>query len=374
MTLSVLLAGGGSAGHVSPLLALADCLRRRDPATTITALGTAEGLESRLVPERGYRLLTVPKVPMPRRLGPDLVRLGGQLGSAVRAAGDAIDQVGADVVVGFGGYVSAPAYLAARRRGLPIVIHEQNPLPGLGNRLGARLTPYVAVTFAGTPLPHAVHTGMPLRPEIGRLRRQETRVPAHRELGLDPTRTTLLVTGGSLGAQRLNDTFGAAARDLRAAGVQVLHASGIGKSVDVDDQPGAAYVVVPYIDRIELAYAAADLVACRAGANTVCELTAVGLPGAYVPLPVGNGEQRLNAEPVVAAGGGLLVADADCTPEWVRRRLLPLLADPAALQRMGGAAAALGVPNADERLADLVYAALERRPATSAAPPARSTP
>ena len=380
VSLSVLLAGGGSAGHVSPLLALADCLRRRDAATRVTALGTAEGLEARLVPERGYPLLTVPKVPMPRRPGSDLIRLGNRLGAAVQAASDAIEQTGADVVVGFGGYVSAPLYLAARRRGVPIVIHEQNPLPGMANKLGARLTPYVAVSFVGTPLPHAVHTGMPLRPEISGLRRLEVREQAHRELGLDPARTTLLVTGGSLGAQRLNETFGAAAPELRAAGIQVLHASGIGKQVDVAGDLAAhpgfdpvsrhpAYIVAPYLDRIELAYAVADLVACRAGANTVCELTAVGLPGAYVPLPVGNGEQRLNAEPVVAAGGGVLVADADCTPTWVASTLVPLLTDPVALQGMGGAAAALGVPNADERLADLVLAAVEGRPATSAAAP-----
>ena len=381
MSLSVLLAGGGSAGHVSPLLALADCLRRRDPATTLTALGTATGLEARLVPERGYRLLTVPKVPMPRRPGADLARLGGRLAAAVRAAGAAIDEVRADVVVGFGGYVCPPAYIAARRRGVPIVIHEQNFLPGLANRLGARLTPYVAVSFAGTPLSHAVHTGLPLRPEITQLRhggRGELRAQAHRELGLDPALTTLLVIGGSLGAKRLNETFGAAAGDLRAAGVQVLHASGIGKIVPLavadasrSSAPGLpgrpAYVVLPYLDRIEIAYAAADLVACRAGASTVCELMAVGLPGAYVPLPVGNGEQRLNAEPVVAAGGGLMVADEDCTPEWVRSTLLPLLVDPAALQRMGGAAAALGVPYADERLADLVFAAIEGRPASASA-------
>ena len=375
MSLSVLLAGGGSAGHVSPLIALADCLRRRDPATTVTALGTATGLEARLVPERGYRLLTVPKVPMPRRPGADLARLGGRLAAAVRAAGAAIDEVSADVVVGFGGYVCPPAYLAARRRGVPIVIHEQNFLPGLANRLGARLTPYVAVSFAGTPLAHARHTGLPLRPEISGLRRGEPqlREQARRELGLDPALTTLLVIGGSLGAQRLNDTFGAAAGHLRAAGVQVLHASGIGKDVPVAEvaaagtpgSPGGpAYVVVPYLDRIETAYAAADLVACRAGASTVCELTAVGLPGAYVPLPIGNGEQRLNAEPVVAAGGGLMVADAGCTPAWVRSALLPLLGDPSALQRMGEAAAMLGVPDADERLADLVLAAVERRPVT----------
>lgn len=374
MSLSVLLAGGGSAGHVSPLLALADALRRRDPAMAITALGTAAGLEARLVPERGYRLLTVPKVAMPRRPGADLVRLGPRLAAAVRAAGSAIEAVNADVVVGFGGYVCPPAYLAARRRGLPIVIHEQNFLPGLANRLGARLTPYVAVSFAGTPLAHARHTGLPLRLEISGLRRSDPvlRERARRELGLDPARTTLLVIGGSLGAQRLNETFGASAADLRAAGVQVLHASGIGKDVPVlgvgagveGAATGPAYVVVPYLDRIEIAYAAADLVVARAGASTVCELTAVGLPGAYVPLPIGNGEQRLNAEPVVAAGGGLMVADADCTPDWVRSTLLPLLADPVALQRMGQAAATLGVPHADESLADLVLAAVERRPVT----------
>lgn len=375
MSLSVLLAGGGSAGHVSPLLALADCLRRRDPGTMITALGTAEGLEARLVPERGYRLLTVPKVPMPRRLGPDLLRLGARLSAAVRAAGEAIEQTQADVVVGFGGYVSAPLYLAARRRGVPIVIHEQNPLPGMANKLGARLTPYVAVSFTGTELPHAVRTGLPLRAEISGLRRELLREQACRELGLDPGRTTLLVTGGSLGARQLNQTFAAAAGDLLTAGVQVVHASGSGKQVQVDAPAGApAYVVVPYLDRIELAYAAADLVVCRAGANTVFELTAVGLPGVYVPLPVGNGEQRLNAEPVVAAGGGLLVADADCTPAWVRSTLVPLLADPQALQRMGVAAAALGVPNADERLADLVLAAAQGRAATSAAAPGAERP
>ena len=374
MTLSVVLAGGGSAGHVTPLLALADCLRRRDPATRITVLGTAEGLEARLVPARGYELVQLPKVPMPRRPGPDLVRLGGRLRDAVTAARAALDDADADVVVGFGGYVCPPAYLAARRRGTPIVIHEANPLPGLANRLGARLTPYVATTFPATPLPHAVQTGVPLRHEISELARLDAaersarRLAARAALGLDPHRTTLLVTGGSLGAQRLNETFGEAAPDLRGAGVQVLHVSGVGKQVDVRPQgadPATGelppYVVVPYVDAMEQAYAAADLVVCRAGANTVCELATVGLPAAYVPLPVGNGEQRLNAEPVVAAGGGLLVDDADCTPAWVREVLVPLLQDPTALDAMGEAAARFVVPDADERLADLVVAAVEGR-------------
>jgi UDP-N-acetylglucosamine--N-acetylmuramyl-(pentapeptide) pyrophosphoryl-undecaprenol N-acetylglucosamine transferase len=369
MSLSVLLAGGGSAGHVSPMLALADCLVRRDPSTRITCLGTAEGLEARLVPERGYQFLTIPKVPMPRRPGPDLARLPPRLRGAVRAAAAAIASAEADVVVGFGGYVCPPAYFGARRRRVPIVIHEQNPLPGLANRLGARLTSYVAVTFPGTPLPHAVHTGMPLRHEISALadadRSPAARARVRTSLGLAPDLPTLLVVGGSLGAQRLNETFGAASADLRAAGVQVLHASGAGKSVDVapagpDDPP---YVVTPYLDHIEEAYAAADLVVCRSGANTVCELTAVGLPAVYVPLPVGNGEQRLNAEPVVAAGGGLLVDDAALTPAWVTSELVPLLGDPARIASMASSAAALGSPHADERLGDLVVAAAEGRPA-----------
>src|SRR5919107_3123806 len=206
MTRSVLLAGGGSAGHVSPLLALADCLRRRDPSTTLTALGTAEGLEARLVPARGYPMIPLPKVPMPRRPGPALVRLPGRLLAAVRAADRALTETGAEAVVGFGGYVCTPAYLAARRRGVPIVIQEQNTLPGMANRLGARLTSYVATTFPGTPLPHATHVGMPLRAEIGALIRDDLRAAARDELGLDPDRTTLLVTGGGPWAPRPHPT------------------------------------------------------------------------------------------------------------------------------------------------------------------------
>src|SRR6478672_13964309 len=172
---SVLLAGGGTAGHVSPLLALADCLRRRNPDLEVTALGTDTGLESTLVPARGYPLRTIPKVAFPRKPSGDALRLPGALRAAVALAAKAIEDVDADVVVGFGGYVSTPAYLAARRRGIPVVIHEQNARAGLANRLGARLTPYVATTFASTALPHATRTGLPLRAEIAQLDRAARR-------------------------------------------------------------------------------------------------------------------------------------------------------------------------------------------------------
>lgn len=352
---SVLLAGGGSAGHVSPLLALADALVRRHPDVKVTALGTRVGLEARLVPARGLDLKYVPKVPLPRRPNADLLRLPLRLKAAVAAAGRAIDETGAEVVVGFGGYVSTPAYLAARKRRVPIVIHEQNARPGLANRLGSRWTPFVATTFSATRLPGARRIGMPLRREITQLDRDSSRRGALDFFGLDPDRTTVLVTGGSLGAKRINDAFAASATALSRAGIQVLHVTGLDKDFTPQlPEAGAPYVVVPYADRMELAYAAADLVVARAGANTVCELTAVGLPAVYVPLPIGNGEQRLNAADVVAAGGGLVVDDAAMTPEWVQTTLIPLAHDESRLRAMARAAAGLGERAADEALADLV--------------------
>ena len=351
---SVLLAGGGSAGHVSPLLALADCLRAHRPDMAIAALGTATGLEARLVPARGYPLHVVPKVPLPRRLNADLVRLPSTLRAAVAAADRAIEDTGAAVVVGFGGYVSTPAYLAARRRHLPIVIHEQNARPGLANRLGARLTPFVGVTFPSTTLAHRRVVGMPLRAEIARLDRSASRAAALEHFALADGYPTLLVTGGSLGAQRLNGALAGSVEALRAAGIQVLHLTGAGKTFEVAPGEGPPYVVRPYSDRMDLAYAVADLVLARSGANTVCELTAVGLPGVYVPLPVGNGEQRLNAADVVAAGGGLLVEDAAVSASWVSSTLIPLLRNEARLAELAAAAASVGERDGDEQLAELV--------------------
>jgi len=366
--LSVVLAGGGTAGHVNPLLAVADELRRRDPDVRVTVLGTSTGLEADLVPARGYPLVPLPRVPLPRRPTLDWFRLPLRLRSAVGAAEAAIRGARADVVVGFGGYVSTPAYLAARRTGTPVVIHEQNARPGLANRLGARWARSVAVTFPGTPLRGAQVTGLPLRPEIAELLAARAadadavRRAGAAELGLDPALRTLLVTGGSLGALSVNTAVAAAARSLTAAGVQVLHLTGAGKDRAVRDVvrglPG--YHVREYLREMQHALAVTDVVVCRAGAGTVSELAALGIPAVYVPLPVGNGEQRLNAAPVVGAGGGLLVRDADFGPAWLRDNLLPLLADTAALATMAAAARTVGVPDGAARVADLVTAAAGR--------------
>jgi UDP-N-acetylglucosamine--N-acetylmuramyl-(pentapeptide) pyrophosphoryl-undecaprenol N-acetylglucosamine transferase len=356
----VLLAGGGTAGHTSPMLATADALRRRHPDVEITCLGTARGLETTLVPAAGYPLELVSPVPLSRQVNADLFRTPSRLRRSVREAVAVLDRVRPDVVVGFGGYVSVPAYLAARRRHLPLVVHEGNALPGIANKLGARLTRHVATSFPGTPLPHAVVTGLPIRPMIATLDRAALRGEGRAAFGLDPDLPTLLVTGGSQGALRLNTSVSEAADAFAAAGIQVLHVAGPKGEVAVARAAGEPpYVVEQYVDRMDLAYAAADAVVCRAGSNTVTEVSGVGLPAVFVPLPIGNGEQALNARPVVDAGGGLLVADAAFTPEWVRAHVPALVTDPERLAAMSRAASGVIPLDADEKLVDLVEAAAE---------------
>lgn len=356
----VLLAGGGSAGHTSPLLATADALRRADPSVEITCLGTARGLETTVVPKAGYRLELIDPVPLPRRPSVDLAKVPVRFRRAVRQAKDVIERVDADVVVGFGGYVCTPAYVAARRLRRPLVIHEGNALPGLANRVGARFAQIVATSFPDTRLRGGRFIGLPIRRAISTLDRPALRSQARAELGLDADRPTLLVTGGSQGARRINTSVAAAAADLAAAGVQVLHVKGPNGMVDLPADRGAdapPYVVLPYVDRMELAYAAADATVARSGANSVTEAAAVGLPAVFVPLPIGNGEQALNALAVVEAGGAILVPDEEFTPGWACTHLPDLLTDQVRLAAMGGAAAELIRRDADDALAALILEA-----------------
>lgn len=351
----VLLAGGGTAGHTSPLLATAAVLA--DRGVEIVCLGTPRGLEKKLIPQAGYALELVPPVPLPRRPNVDLAKLPVRLQRTVAATIDVLDRVQPDVVVGFGGYVSVPAYVAARRRRLPIVVHEGNALPGIANRLGARFATAVATSFPKTPLEGATYVGLPIRREISTLDRAASRAEGRRHFGLDPDLPTLLVTGGSQGARRLNLAVSGAAADLADGGIQVLHAAGRPEEAVITPRPGdPPYVVRSFIDRMDLAYAAADLIVCRAGANTVTEVAAVGLPAVFVPLPIGNGEQALNAHPVVQVGGGLLIDDAAVTPQWIDRALVPLATSPERLESMSVAASGIVRRDADVRLADLIEA------------------
>jgi UDP-N-acetylglucosamine--N-acetylmuramyl-(pentapeptide) pyrophosphoryl-undecaprenol N-acetylglucosamine transferase len=356
----VVLAGGGSAGHIEPALALADALREAGQGIHVTCLGTERGLETRLVPLRGYDLELIPAVPLPRSVTPALLTVPGRLAGAVHAVGQILDRVRADALVGFGGYVATPAYLAARRHHVPIVVHEANPFPGIANRLGARLTTHVFTGHPDTKLRGATYLGMPIRREIADLDRFALGDKARAYFGLRPDLPVLLVFGGSQGARSLNRALAGAVDAIRSARVQVLHVTGpknAGDNLAGDGAPSpdaAPYVAVPYVDRMDLAYAAADFALCRAGANTCAELTAVGLPAAYVPLPIGNGEQRLNALPIVQRGGGLLVDDAELTADWIKTTLLPVLLNIDQVAGMSEATAALGRRDADRWLAKAV--------------------
>jgi UDP-N-acetylglucosamine--N-acetylmuramyl-(pentapeptide) pyrophosphoryl-undecaprenol N-acetylglucosamine transferase len=363
---SVVLAGGGTGGHIYPLLAFADCLRRDDPSVRITCLGTPKGLENELIPPHGYDLRQIPAYQLPRSVNMNLVRTPGRMWKAARAAGKVIDETQADVVVGFGGYVSVPAYLAAWRRELPIVIHEVNVPPGVANRLGMKFTKHVAVGFPhqlaqSEALRAARVVGVPLRPAISRLDRDARRAAARAHFGLRPDLPTLFVSGGSQGARSINLAVAGAAKELARAGVQVLHVIGArNEAISVPSDLPVPYVTLPYLSEMELGYAAADLMLARGGAMTCAEVAAIGLPAIYVPYPHSNQEQKRNALPVVEAGGGLLVDDAELSPGWIEHVVIPLARDSHRLAGMSAAAAGYGRRDGDEALLDFVYEAVTR--------------
>lgn len=347
-----LLAGGGTAGHVNPLLAVADGLRARDPRADVLVLGTAEGLEARLVPERGYQLLIVDKVPFPRRPNRQAVAFPLKFRRAIAQVRAYIREHGVDVVVGFGGYASAPAYVAARRERVPFVVHEANAKPGLANVLGARWAAGAGVAFEGTPLKGSEVVGMPLRHEVVTLDRTAMRAEAAEAFGLDASRPVLLVFGGSLGALRLNDALADSWRDILAAGWQVLHVTG--ERSELADPEAAGYVLRRYVDRMDLAFALADLIVSRSGSATVSEISALGIPAVYVPYAVGNGEQRLNAASAVAAGAAILLDDAGFSGDTVRNEILPLLGDDARIARMAVAAENVGTRTGTENVIAMI--------------------
>ena len=359
----MVLAGGGTAGHISPLLAIARAIQEARADATVCAVGTAAGMETRLVPEAGVQLELIERVPLPRRPSVDLVRLPRRMATAVAQAGRILDAQQATVVVGVGGYVCTPVYLAAARRRIPVVIHEANAKPGLANRVGARFASVVATAFPDTPLRGARVVGMPMREEIATLDRAAQKSRARVALGLQPDLPTVVVTGGSSGAQSMNRTVAAVAREVGEHGYQLLHVTGRTKEVRTPDGEllrARNYVQTEFVDGMEAVYAAADLLVARAGAATVCEVAAVGLPAVFVPLPIGNGEQELNARSLVAAGGAQIVADDQFTPQFYRDTVAPLVSDAARLDRMARASAAHGVRDAAQVMARLTLDSARR--------------
>lgn len=356
---SIILAGGGTAGHISPMVATADALRRADPGVAVVCVGTPKGIESDVVPHAGLSLELVPAVPFPRTVNLDLLTMPPRLTSAVLAARKILKNHNAQVVVGFGGYASLPVYLAAKSMRIPIVVHEQNPLPGLANKVAARFADRVCVSFPDTPLPRQEYVGLPVRTAISEFDRSVLRETARRDFGLPLDGLVLLVSGGSQGASSINRALDGAITDLLASGVSILHVLGPRNMTATvvprtDAGTGASYAPIAYVNKMELAYAAADLMVGRSGAGTVVETAIVGLPGIFVPFPHGNGEQARNATSLVEAGGCVLIADGVLTSERLRDEVLRIIQHPDVLSAMAKAGQGIVPSDAAKRMAEIV--------------------
>lgn len=365
----ILFAGGGTAGHVFPAVAVARAIQRLDPTVEPVFIGTPDRLEDRLVPAAGFRIHHVAALPLPRRLSPGLLRVPGGLRAAVRRCEAILREEEATGVATFGGYVSFPLSWAAARMGLPLVIHEQNAMPGLANRFAGRWAARIAVTFPGSAERFAqpdrvVVTGNPVREEILSLDLDGRRAASRTAFGLDPDTPTLLVFGGSQGARSLNR---AAVRSygLWAAPeqLQILHAAGSalhGEAAAAWEAaraagPGPRVRCVDFIDDMGAAYAAADIVVCRAGATTIAELTALGRPSVLVPYPHATRDHQMhNARALALVGGAQVIEDGDLTARRLVDAVEPWIADPATRDEAARSARVFGRRDAAVQVARLV--------------------
>jgi len=372
----VLIAAGGTGGHVFPGLALARALKELEPAAVVRFAGTSRGIEGRAVPAAGFPLDLLPILPLSRRLAVETVLSPPAAVAGALAAWRLLRRHRIEVVAGMGGYVTLPVAAAARLAGVPVVLHEQNAVPGIANRLAARFARRVALGVADAAaafLPgRTVTVGNPVRPELARLDRSRLRELGRKELGLDPERSTLFAFGGSQGARHVNQALVAATPHWPTPErIQILHACGRRDEAEVREgwrraapgERGLQVRVEPFVERMDLAYAACDLALTRAGAMTMAELTAAGVPAVVVPLPHAAADHQTgNARALAAAGGAVVVRDADLTGERLAATAAPLLDDPERLAMMSVAMASLAFPAAAQELAALVLEAAGRGP------------
>ena len=327
--MKIIFAGGGTAGHVEPALAIARLWRDKYPNDLIEFIGTAKGLENQLVPAANFKLNQIPKVVMPRKISPPLIGAPFAFSRALTASRQIIK--GSDLLIGFGGYVSAPAYLAAKSLNIPFVVHEANAKPGFANRLGARLTSNVAVAQAVEKgsLSSALITGIPLRSDVASAFNKsaedwgKARAQAKASLGFSPSAPLVLAFFGSQGSVTLNAVIERSLPTLLANGGQLLHAVG---KLNPLPKTQERYKSIAYIEDMATAYLAADVIISRSGAISCSEINALGRYALFIPLPIGNGEQRFNANQVISQGRGEVIDQELFSQSWIASNLNRLLA------------------------------------------------
>jgi len=321
--MKIVLAGAGTAGHIEPALAVAEAWRKEFPKSEFEFVGTTSGLENVLVASAGYKLSTIPKVVLPRSLSPAGLLAPLQFGQALSRSLRITK--GADCVIGFGGYVSAPIYLAAALRRIPFVLHEANAIPGWANRFGAFLGGAMAV---GKPVisgrfRNAEVVGLPLKPaisaalDIAKHDWPAARSSAKAKLGINSGKPLILIMGGSQGSAAINSIVANSLPNL-TANFEILHSVG-GKNQLPLGTPG--YQPVAYIEDMATAYLAADLVIGRSGAITCAEVNALGKYAIFIPLAIGNGEQARNADFLIGQGRAVVVSQNEFSTEWLLKNL-----------------------------------------------------
>lgn len=324
----IIFAGGGTAGHVEPALAVARQWMKSHPATEILFLGTSSGLENRLVPEAGFELALITKVRISRKISPTLLAVPFSL---IRSVADALTILkGADLLVGFGGYVSGPAYIAALLRRTPIVIHEANARPGIANKLGALFTRHTAIAYpvGRGKLSHALLVGLPLRPDVDAAFHTsekdwvKARNEAKARIGFSPSKPVIFIFGGSQGSVALNSVIQSVRAELSEQGLQILHSVGAQNNLPESD---SSYKAVSYISDMASAYLAADLIISRSGAVSCSEINTLGRYALFIPLPVGNGEQELNALTLVSESRAEIIAQKFFNGSWLTQNISRLL-------------------------------------------------
>lgn len=362
--MKVLLTGGGTGGHVYPALALAEALRKRSPASSVLFVGSRWGMEATLVPAAGLPFVGLPVRP-PRSLRPERTALAVATGTAsVAHAAALIVRFRPDVVVATGGVAAAPAVVAGWALRTPVAVLEGNVVPGRANRILARFSRVVCVAWEATaasfPDRAVAVTGLPVRREVY----SGDRAEGIRRFGLDPDRRTILILGGSQGAAHLNRAAEEAVGVLADRGdLQVLHQMGRGwdgegpgaGGPDVRQVGRVRYVRVPYLERVGLAYACADLVVSRCGATAVAEIAACGRPAVLVPYPhAAGGHQEENASPLVRGGAAVVVRDSDLTGSVLAREVASILDTPGRMAAMAACSRALGRRDAALRVLEVL--------------------
>ena len=326
--MKIVLAGGGTAGHIEPALAVAREWAKSHPNSEFIFLGTKGGLEESLVPNSGYKLSLITKVRIPRKVSFSLLKVPQTFMAAFSECRQIIQ--GAQLLVGFGGYVSGPAYIAAKSLRVPIVIHEANAKPGMANKFGALFTKYLAIAQAvdGGAFSGALLTGLPLRRDVqdaflkAKTDWKKARATAKSEIGFSPELPVILITGGSQGSVAINQTILASLPDFESKRVQILHSVGARNALP---ESSHFYKPTTYISDMASAYLAADLVIARSGAVTCSEVQALGKYALFIPLPIGNGEQEVNAKSLIQAGRAEVISQKSFSTNWLTNNLDRLL-------------------------------------------------